>query len=399
MALMWTNDLKCLGATPSGRSNASIVQYKRNAIVYGGLTCNGPSNEIFMVDMDQLVWRAPLQHGSVPLPRHGHSAVILASDMLVYGGITPISCSGDLCFFNIETGEWSFPSAAGNGPGLRYYHRAVLALANVYVFGGCGEGGGASNDFFKLETETLTWSIPRTSGRTPPPRQQHVMCGVRDTIVIAGGWNGVSSLADVHVYDLRSCSWSETETKGVTWNGWAGPAFALASDGVSLLVFGGHSSSQMTNESRIFNTDTSSWITPPIVGSMPPECANACAVVHTAAAGANGETSCRLLVFGGSVGDGVPAMRVHGIDYAAFLKSQAVPVSVSLVQHVDEQKEPYEPAVSAADAGSASVADDAPPAKSNADKQRPKNDGNAAEKKPKEKAVAAPKGGSVKRHK
>lgn len=153
---------------------------------------------------------------------------------------------------------------------------------------------------------------------------------------------------------------------------------------------------------------------------MPPECANACAVVHTAAAGANGETSCRLLVFGGSVGDGVPvrvymlllwrgsctyssnlmqAMRVHGIDYAAFLKSQAVPVSVSLVQHVDEQKEPYEPAVSAADAGSASVADDAPPAKSNSDKQRPKNDGNAAEKKPKEKAVAAPKGGSVKRHK
>ncbi len=34
MALMWCNDLKCLGAAPSGRTNASIVQYKRNAIVY-----------------------------------------------------------------------------------------------------------------------------------------------------------------------------------------------------------------------------------------------------------------------------------------------------------------------------------------------------------------------------
>ncbi len=33
---------------------------------------------------------------------------------------------------------------------------------------------------------TFRRSIPRTSGRTPPPRQQHVMCGVRDTIVIAG---------------------------------------------------------------------------------------------------------------------------------------------------------------------------------------------------------------------
>jgi hypothetical protein len=91
------------------------------------------------------------------------------------------------------------------------------------------------------------------------------MCSARDTVIVAGasytsrafasfahsarasagGWNGVSSLADVHVFDVRSCTWSETETKGVTWNGWAGSAFALASDGVSVLVFGGHSASQV----------------------------------------------------------------------------------------------------------------------------------------------------------
>jgi hypothetical protein len=40
-------------------------------------------------------------------------------------------------------------------------------------------------------------------------------------------------------------------------------------------------------------------------GSLPPECANACAVAHVSSAGANGETACRLLVFGGSVSDGV----------------------------------------------------------------------------------------------
>ena len=97
----------------------------------------------------------------------------------------------------------------------------------------------------------------------------------------AGGWNGVSSLRDVHVFDVPSCAWSEVETKGVTWNGWAGSSFALAHDGVSLLVFGGHSSSQvrqfqrfvaraltpwqMTNESRIYNAATSSWTSPPVV--------------------------------------------------------------------------------------------------------------------------------------
>jgi hypothetical protein len=52
-------------------------------------------------------------------------------------------------------------------------------------------------------------------------------------------------LSDVHLFDLRSCAWSEVQAKGVTWSGWAGSAFALAGDGVSLLVFGGHSASQV----------------------------------------------------------------------------------------------------------------------------------------------------------
>jgi hypothetical protein len=33
---------------------------------------------------------------------------------------------------------------------------------------------------------TVPRSVPRTSGPTPPPRQQHIMCCVRDTIVVAG---------------------------------------------------------------------------------------------------------------------------------------------------------------------------------------------------------------------
>ncbi len=36
-----------------------------------------------------------------------------------------------------------------------------LAHARVFIFGGCGEGGGASNDFFQLETDTWTWCITK----------------------------------------------------------------------------------------------------------------------------------------------------------------------------------------------------------------------------------------------
>ena len=40
---------------------------------------------------------------------------------------------------------------------MTFCHR--LAHARVYMFGGCGEGGGASNDFFQLETDTWTWCV------------------------------------------------------------------------------------------------------------------------------------------------------------------------------------------------------------------------------------------------
>ncbi len=61
----------------------------------------------------------------------------------------------------------------------------------------------------------------------------------------AGGWSGAAALRDVHAFDIRTCAWSEVEAKGVSWNGWAGSVFAMANDGVSLLVFGGHSASQV----------------------------------------------------------------------------------------------------------------------------------------------------------
>jgi hypothetical protein len=55
----------------------------------------------------------------------------------------------------------------------------------------------------------------------------------------------VSSLCDVHVFHIVPSTWTQTDTKGIAWSGWAGSVFALANDGLSLLVFGGHSASQV----------------------------------------------------------------------------------------------------------------------------------------------------------
>jgi hypothetical protein len=95
-------------------------------------------------------------------------------------------------------------------------------------------------------------------------------------------------------------------------------------------------------------------------------------------------------------------MRVHGIDYGAFLKAQAAPVSATAAPQIDEQKELPEPASVAPAAESAPDAADTralTPGKTDAEKKRPKNEGSAVEKKPKEKVAPAPKGMSQKRNK
>ena len=155
-------------------------------------------------------------------------------------------------------------------------------------------------------------------------------------------------------------------------------------------------------------------------GSLPPECANACAVVHVSSA-AGGETSCRLLVFGGSVSDGVPvrhaplliglcslpshtaqAMRVRSIDYGAFIRAQAVPAAAAVLHQANQLEEQPVSAPSATATGSSAeqpaAAEEVVTVKTDAEKQRPKIDGAVAEKKTKA-GAAASKGAPSKRNK
>lgn len=97
------------------------------------------------------------------------------------------------------------------------------------------------------------------------------------------------------------------------------------------------------------------------------------------------------------------AMRVHSIDYGAFLRAQAAPVAAAAFHRVEEQQEQLVAALSSADVGGSgqpiSMAEEVAAVKIDAGQQRPKIDGAAAERKPKIGGAAASKGGSQKRNK
>ena len=99
------------------------------------------------------------------------------------------------------------------------------------------------------------------------------------------------------------------------------------------------------------------------------------------------------------------AMRVHSIDYGAFLRAQAAPPpDAAVLHHFDERRELPVEALPSAVVGNAeqqiSVADEVAPVKVDADKPQRKNDGSGAEKKQKAGAAgASAKGAPQKRNK
>ena len=102
---------------------------------------------------------------------------------------------------------------------------------------------------------------------------------------------------------------------------------------------------------------------------------------------------------------GLQAMRVHSIDYGAFLRAQAAPPpAAAVLHHFDERQELPVAALPSAVGGNAelqnAVADEVAPVKVDADKPQRKNDGLGAEKKQKAGAAgASSKGASQKRNK
>jgi hypothetical protein len=116
----------------------------------------------------------------------------------------------------------------------------------------------------------------------------------------------------------------------------------------------------------------------------------------------NARDICRLFA-GPSCG--LQAMRVHSIDYGAFLRAQAAPPPAAAVLHqFDERQELPVAALPSAVGGNAelqnAVADEVAPVKVDADKPQRKNDGSGAEKKQKAGAAGAQsKGATQKRNK
>ena len=116
------------------------------------------------------------------------------------------------------------------GPTPRSHHTAICHRDKVWIFGGYGGDKQARmhlGDLICLHArheraklwapeELLEWARPEVYGTSPKPRSGHSASTVENVMIVAGGRDHHGLLADAHVFNFDSDTWSTLRDAMVT---------------------------------------------------------------------------------------------------------------------------------------------------------------------------------------
>uniref|UniRef100_A0A4W3HVW1 Host cell factor 1 n=1 Tax=Callorhinchus milii TaxID=7868 RepID=A0A4W3HVW1_CALMI len=167
------------GTPPPPRESHTAVVFKDSKkpkmIIYGGMSgCR--LGDLWLLDVESLVWNKPATKGITPLPRSLHSATVIGNKMFVFGGWVPLvmddvkvathekewKCTNTLAFLNLDISMWTpvvSDTLDDNVPRARAGHCAVAIHTRLYIWSGRDGYRKAWNnqvcckDLWYLETE------------------------------------------------------------------------------------------------------------------------------------------------------------------------------------------------------------------------------------------------------
>ena len=70
-------------------------------------------------------------------------------------------------------------------------------------------GEGSTNQLYRLDLTSHTWSKVAPAGALPAPRSFHAMVAVRGKLYVFGGCGTAGRLSDLHSFDCESGSWEQ----------------------------------------------------------------------------------------------------------------------------------------------------------------------------------------------
>ncbi|KAJ8914754.1 hypothetical protein NQ315_013257, partial [Exocentrus adspersus] len=218
------------GMFPPGCAAYGFVVEGTRLLVFGGMVEYGKySNELYELQASKWEWKKlkprPPKTSPAPCPRLGHSFTLVNARVYLFGGLANDSADpksnvprylNDLYTLDIRSNpiQWDIPSTNGPSPPPRESHTGVAYVDKnkgksfLVIYGGMS--GCRLGDLWFLETETMTWSKPQISGRTPLPRSLHTSTLIGHRMFVFGGW--VPVVADEVKTATNEKEWKCTST-------------------------------------------------------------------------------------------------------------------------------------------------------------------------------------------
>lgn len=200
-------------------------------LVFGGMVEYGKySNELYELQATKWEWKKlrpkPPESGLPPCRRLGHSFTLVGDRIYLFGGLANESDDpknnipkylNDLYILEIKNNQlqWEMPTTFGESPPPRESHTAVSWYDKknkkywLVIYGGMS--GCRLGDLWLLDTDTMSWTRPRTSGPLPLPRSLHSSTLIGNRMYVFGGWVPLV-MEDVVKVEKHEKEWKCTNT-------------------------------------------------------------------------------------------------------------------------------------------------------------------------------------------
>lgn len=257
---------------PCGRFGSSSCSDGRHVYVFGGSESEGSFlNDLWMLDQHTHRWSQVAQpaNGDAPWPskRKDHSLIYAQGLLLCFGGETAESAGqpvNDLWLFDLKTKTWSCQTAAADGPSARYKHAATIWNHRMLIYGGGNANGESLADLWSLDLDSVCgtepkWSLVATAAANMA-RANACMTTHEGRVYVYGGFQStdVPRLGDLCRWNFDTLQLEVLADGVVSGPGPRASAGLVGREG-SLLVFGGHSTSEAFRDVWEFDLVSQCW--------------------------------------------------------------------------------------------------------------------------------------------
>lgn len=281
-SLMWTDRSKTQGAPPSKRfKHTSTVVGKHLIFIGGQETDTKRFNDIVYYDTESKSFTQPTVRGDKVPNFSRHSASLVGNKIFVFGGFDGHGTNFHLAAFDPYARMWTNvhnSQVQGPLPVSRTNHASAAVNKKMYIFGGNNNNEAGMyqvlDDLWELDTTTMTWSRPTTTGDRPTARSGHTLTAIGKRLYLFGGgvWNEtegwVHKFNDLYVLDTETMHWTKPECSGTVESSTFPMSFSV---GRYLFIFGGGSkpSHCVTNDLYVLDTAAYHWIAPSCPSNKP----------------------------------------------------------------------------------------------------------------------------------